>query len=115
MGKNNQNNGNSFFAGVLIGSAIGAVTALLVTPKSGKEVRQGLSGQTDVVKEKGNQYANIALEKSTNLAKQLSDQSSQVADKVKEMSGNVKGKVANAEADVDPDIETDAEDGTEKE
>ena len=85
MGKNNGDGINSkdFLIGTLIGSMIGAATALLFAPKSGKELREDLNTQTSSLRERGNEFASIALEKSSNLAKQVSDQSSQVAGKVK--------------------------------
>jgi gas vesicle protein len=40
MADKNNGNGSLFVVGVLVGSAIGAVTGLLMAPRSGKETRQ---------------------------------------------------------------------------
>lgn len=92
MSKNDNDGINSkdFLIGTLVGGMVGAATALLLAPKSGKDLRNDLNSQTSVLREKGNEFATIALEKSTNLAKSVSDQSSQVAGKVKEFRGSVK-------------------------
>lgn len=91
MSKDNDGiNSKDFLIGTLVGGMVGAATALLLAPKSGKELRNDLNSQTSVLREKGNEYATIALEKSSNLAKSVSDQSSQVAGKVKEFRNNLK-------------------------
>lgn len=91
MGKNNDGiNSKDFLIGTLIGGIVGAATALLLAPKSGKELRDDLNSQTSSLREKGNEFASIALEKSSNLAKQVSNQSSQVAGKVKDIRGSIK-------------------------
>jgi gas vesicle protein len=37
------NGGGNFLAGFLVGAALGAIAALLLAPKSGKELRESLS------------------------------------------------------------------------
>lgn len=92
MGNKNEDGINSkdFLIGTLVGSMVGAAAALLLAPKSGKDLRSDLNNQTSSLREKGNEFASIALEKSSNLAKQVSDQSSQVAGKVKDFKGSIK-------------------------
>jgi gas vesicle protein len=37
------NGGGNFFAGFLVGAALGAIAALLLAPKSGRELRESLA------------------------------------------------------------------------
>lgn len=47
MADNNNGTTKGFIFGLLAGSAIGAVLALLYAPKSGRELRAGLKAKTD--------------------------------------------------------------------
>lgn len=49
---NNQSNGSGFFVGgFLLGAAVGAVTGLLVAPKTGRETRRLLKKSADALPE----------------------------------------------------------------
>ncbi|MEC0128113.1 YtxH domain-containing protein [Paenibacillus pabuli] len=63
----------SLLWGALIGSVVGSVTALLLAPKSGRELRQDISEGARQVSEKGQE-----------LASKVGEQSSQIVSKVKE-------------------------------
>ncbi|EUJ29484.1 hypothetical protein PCORN_09942 [Listeria cornellensis FSL F6-0969] len=56
-------NVKDFLIGGLIGGIVGSVTALLLAPKSGKELRGDLNEHVDVMKEKGSQWKDVAYEK----------------------------------------------------
>lgn len=66
------NGGKTFIIGTLVGSVVGAATALFLTPKSGQEMRQSLNDQASVVKEK-----------TSTISKTIADQSNQIMSKVK--------------------------------
>jgi gas vesicle protein len=85
---NNNNNINTkdFIIGSLVGGIVGAATALMLAPKSGKDLRTDLNDQAIVLKDRGNQLASRAKETSSSFAKSVSDQSSQVAVRVKDIS-----------------------------
>jgi gas vesicle protein len=51
MTDNRSGSTGSFFGGLLLGAAIGAVTGLLVAPKSGRETRQFLKKSADALPE----------------------------------------------------------------
>jgi gas vesicle protein len=96
--KNNQNSTidtKDFLIGSLIGGIVGATTALLLAPKSGKELRTDLNDQAGQLKGKSSEVATIAREKSSNLAQTVSTQTTQAANKVKELSNNVKNDYTN--------------------
>lgn len=92
MGKNDDRDINSkdFLIGTLFGAIVGAATALLMAPKTGKELRSDLNQQTMSLREKGNEFASVARKKSSDLAKTVSEQSSQMAGKVRDFRDNMK-------------------------
>ncbi|WP_404404389.1 YtxH domain-containing protein [Jeotgalibacillus malaysiensis] len=87
-------NSRDFVLGALIGSIAGAVTALILAPKSGGEFRQDLNLQAGKLKDrsyewkdqavmKSSEMAALAKEKSAVISKNVQDQSSGVVEKVK--------------------------------
>lgn len=111
-------NTKDFLIGTLIGGIVGASAALLLAPKSGKELRSDISEQAQIAKEKttaftstayekGNEWAQIAKDKSSGIAKTVQAQSQQVIGKVKEVAGKVKGdgqEDADSADDYDADV-----------
>jgi len=65
MGKQDRSEG--FLLGTIVGAAIAGVSALLFAPKSGKELREDLTQQTDRAKSQVKDYADIAKEKGMDL------------------------------------------------
>jgi gas vesicle protein len=91
MGNDNQGiDSKDFIIGALVGGIVGAASALLLAPKTGKELRGDLNEQAILLKDKGNEFSQIALEKSNSLVKTVSEQSTQVAGKVKELTTNIR-------------------------
>jgi gas vesicle protein len=99
----NQNNTNSkdFFVGAILGGIVGAAAALLLAPKSGRELRSDLNSQalktklktsdlTHTAYEMGTEFAAIAKEKTSTIAKTVTEQTSHLVDRVKELTENVK-------------------------
>ena len=43
MAEKNNGNNKGFILGAIIGSAVGAITALIFAPKSGRELRQDIN------------------------------------------------------------------------
>lgn len=83
-----------FLIGTLIGAAVGSLTALLLAPKSGKELRGDLNNQayllrekTDHIREsvsiKGNELTSTVKDKTTAISKKVSEQSVDLVKKVK--------------------------------
>lgn len=104
MSNDNNMNTKDFVIGALVGGLVGAASALLLAPKTGKELRVDLndqatsakeltSGLTKVAIDLGTEYANIAKEKSSTIAKTVSEQSTNLVDRVKELTDNVKKDV----------------------
>ncbi len=86
-------NTKDFLIGSLIGGIVGASAALLLAPKSGKELRHDINETAQVAKEKTTQFTNTAYEKSNEFAAIAKDKSSNFAKVVSEQSSNVLEKV----------------------
>ena len=127
MGQNNQQNNESmntkdFIIGALVGGIVGAATALLLAPKSGKEMRSDLNEQAIILKEKtgqwkelavegGNQIASTAKEKTNEWSQMIQQQSNELKNKVKSIrigdhqEAKVQGEEEVAVADTEVDVE----------
>ncbi|MFE8703396.1 YtxH domain-containing protein [Cytobacillus sp. FJAT-54145] len=94
--KNQNDNINSkdFLIGALIGGIVGAVSALVFAPKSGKEIRNDLNLQATSLKErtdklrenakvKSTELTEVAKEKTSNIGSMVSKQSSELLNKVR--------------------------------
>lgn len=63
MADKGSNYTKGFVAGALIGGAVGAITALLLAPKSGKELRQDIANKSTEVYGKAGEYWNVVEDK----------------------------------------------------
>ncbi|GAA0379912.1 YtxH domain-containing protein [Bacillus horti] len=106
MGANNNMSGKDFLIGALTGAIVGAAAALLLAPKSGKELRVDL---TDGY--------HTATKKTQEIAKNVGEKSEYLVGKVKEAATNVKEDLQNLKAtaigeakDVAEDVKDSAED-----
>lgn len=66
--------GKDFFIGAVVGGIIGASTALLLAPKSGRETREDLSRNFETAK-------GVVLEKSDQFSRQANEVKDKAADK----------------------------------
>lgn len=79
----------TFIVGAIIGGVVGAATALLLTPKSGKEIRSDLTNQVDTIKTKSNQFKAVATEKGNELIAATKEKSTQLRDLTMEKGSNL--------------------------
>ncbi|MFU8688290.1 YtxH domain-containing protein [Rossellomorea marisflavi] len=86
-------NSKDFIIGTLIGGIVGAATALLLAPKSGKDLRSDINEQAGAWKEKTSQWKDTAVEKSNELAAAAKEKSSSLTKTVQEQSNQVVGKI----------------------
>ena len=66
-------NTGSFLLGAIIGGTAGAVAALLFAPKSGREFRDDLNQQANVLRDTALDYADIVTEKGNVMYQTASD------------------------------------------
>ena len=72
----------SFLLGAVVGGVIGAVAALFLAPKTGKEMREDFTSQAGQLKEKGIEISAVAKDKATeftSIAKDKATEYSEVA------------------------------------
>lgn len=60
-------NTESFVLGTFVGAAVAGLTALLLAPKSGKEMRGTIADQADRTKQQAKEYMSLAKEKGSDL------------------------------------------------
>lgn len=100
-----------FMIGAIIGGIVGGATALLLAPKSGKELRSDLNGQvgsligkTDhlraAVTQKGNELAAATKEKTIQLKSIAVEKGGQIVETVKEKTDGLKKKVDEKKEEV---------------
>lgn len=83
-----------FLLGALAGGVIGSITALLLAPKPGKELRQDISAGAHKVQETTVRVAGQVGDTTGRFAKQIGNQAVQLADKAKLAVNSVKTRRA---------------------
>ena len=86
-------NAKDFLIGALVGGIVGSLTALLLAPKSGRELREDINHQAYLLKEKTEQLRDTAKEKGNELALSVKDRTSAISKSVSEQSTNIVSKV----------------------
>lgn len=81
-----------FFLGAIIGGVVGAAAALLLAPKSGKELRNTLNNQAGSILEKSIQLRENAMNKSNEWVSKTSSLSQGFVQQSSELLNKVKGK-----------------------
>lgn len=79
--------------GAIVGGVLGAVTALLLAPKSGKELRADISEQAHQIGEKTQELAGALGARTQVLAKQVSTHADEWMHKAKEVVDTVSEEV----------------------
>lgn len=82
-----------FLLGALAGGVIGSITALLLAPKPGKELRQDISAGAQRMGDTTLKAAGKVSETTGRIAKGIGDQAAQIADRGKQAAGNVASAV----------------------
>lgn len=80
---NQQAGGSKLLRGLVIGSAVGAAAALLMTPKTGKDMRQ-------MIRRKSDDISTAAKDRVVSLTSQAKETAEDVGDKVVSLAGQAK-------------------------
>lgn len=88
-----------FLIGVLAGGVVGSITALLLAPKAGKELRQDIAVGATKVQETTVKVAGQVGDTTGRFAKQIGEQAVNIADKAKNAAGSVVASVKNWRSD----------------
>ncbi|WP_051217411.1 YtxH domain-containing protein [Paenibacillus assamensis] len=92
----NQNNGNHFAKGLLIGGLVGAAAALLFAPKSGRELRQDISYKAQSVGEMTKDAACDLGNKAATIVKSVGERAEVVVTNVKSATQAITDQVQDA-------------------
>ena len=98
---NNHINTKDFLIGTLVGGIVGALTALFLAPKSGKELRGDLNDQAYLLREKTESLRETAIEKSSEITSTVKDKTSALSKKVSEQSQGLVNKVKGIKVGVE--------------
>ena len=90
-----QTNYKSFILGALIGGAIGAVTALLFAPKSGRELRRDIVDTSTDIYDKASDYISNAVNEGKYRAQGIIDSAKRKADSIITDANEYKEAVTN--------------------
>ncbi|NEW07613.1 YtxH domain-containing protein [Paenibacillus sp. SYP-B3998] len=85
----NQKKGKDLLIGAVVGGVLGAATALLLAPKSGRELRRDIAEQAQVVSDKTVQIASTITQKTQDVAKTVSTHTVELVGKAKETASSV--------------------------
>ncbi|MDF2922925.1 MAG: YtxH protein [Paenibacillaceae bacterium] len=88
--------GKDFFIGAVVGGVLGALTALLLAPKAGKELRSDIAGQYDKISEKTVEIAGVVGTKSQEIAETVSAKTQEIAKTVSAQTGEIVEKAKEA-------------------
>ena len=92
MSENNMN-GKDFLLGAVVGGIIGAVTALLLAPKTGNELRGDIKETVQTVSSKTQELAHQVGERGQAIAQNVGVQTNEWVGKAKEIAGTVASEV----------------------
>lgn len=95
-------NSKDFMIGALIGGLVGGLAALLLAPKSGREMRSTLNEQTSSLMDKTEKLKDTAVSKGTELASAAKDKASSLSQTVTEQSSGLLNKVKGSGENTDP-------------
>lgn len=86
-------NSRDFMVGAIIGGLAGAAAALLLAPKSGKELRTSFNQQTSNILEKTDKVKNTAMMKTNEIASAAKEKANSLAQTVSQQSNSLLSKV----------------------
>jgi gas vesicle protein len=81
-----------FIIGTILGTFAGAVAAVLLTPKTGQEVRAKLSFQVENLTEKTQKLAHDVTDKTQRIASEVSDMTQEIAKTLSAHTNQLAGK-----------------------
>lgn len=97
----NEESSGSFLLGALVGGVVGAAAALLLAPKTGKELRITLSNQASSIKERTADLRENVMSKGNGLVSKTSSLTQGLAQQSSGLLNKVKGKSLNSEENME--------------
>ncbi|ADU29936.1 YtxH domain-containing protein [Evansella cellulosilytica] len=102
-----------FLIGAVVGGIIGAATAMLYAPKSGKELRSDINEKAVSAKNKTIELKNTAVEKGSEYGQLAKDQWERLSDKTQQFKEKATSTGEEVSEDVKSVIKSGVEDGKE--
>ena len=90
--------------GLLLGAAVGAATALLLAPKSGREVRGDLAARAKKAREQANESLNQGREKVGQVVDKGRERVAQAVDKGREAYDKARGVAQRTKDDIKQNV-----------
>jgi gas vesicle protein len=100
----NEESSNSFLLGVIIGGVVGAATALLLAPKSGKALRNNFTNQAGTVIDKTANMRENVMTKGNELVSKGSTLSQGIVLQSAELLNKVKGKITSQDESKEEEV-----------
>ncbi|MDR0926545.1 MAG: YtxH domain-containing protein [Ignavibacteria bacterium] len=98
--RDNYSPAKTFLLGAIIGGAVGAVTALLFAPKSGRELRRDIADTTNEIYDKTTDFVSTTIQDGKQKAQSIIDAAKRQADSILAKSSDyyedAKGKVVSS-------------------
>ncbi|TVY06699.1 YtxH domain-containing protein [Paenibacillus cremeus] len=98
--------GKDLLVGAVVGTVLGAVTALLFAPKSGRELRADISEGVQNISEKTQQIAGDVTEKSKQLATDVIEKTQAAAETIGRHTSEWAGKAKDAAVHVSNEVKS---------
>ena len=95
-----ENNVNSVLLGTIIGGAIGVISALLLAPKTGAELRGDLSAKFQALTEKTKDVAASVGKNTKELASTIKEEASDLVDHAKKSNQNIMDTLSSTKEEV---------------
>lgn len=117
MGNSEYQNINSkdFIIGTLIGGIVGVSAALLFTPKSGKELRGDINVGASQIKDRANDWKDVAYEKGSTLKDKAYEKGSEVKDMATDSASQLTKNVSQKTQDLTKSVQNKLQDKRSKE
>jgi gas vesicle protein len=101
-----ENKNKELVIGAVVGSVLGAVTALLFAPKSGRELRSDIKEGCQQVSEKTQEVAGSVVEKSKELASSISEKTQTAVQTVGRTTSEWAGKAKDVAVQVGQEVKS---------
>jgi len=95
-----ENTGSGLLLGTIIGGAVGAVTALLLAPKSGDRMRQDISDKFQAICQKTKDIASTVGDSAKELASSVKEEAAGLAEHAKESNENIKDTLISSKDEI---------------
>ena len=95
---------NGVLLGTIIGGAIGVISALLLAPKSGAELREDLSAKFQSISEKTKDVAASVGKNTKEVASTIKEEASELVDHAKKSNQNILNSLSSTKEDMMDDL-----------